>query len=122
MGTPINKNNFTKYFVSEYGVISKNASQMAAEIAARGPVACAMCVTPEFENYQGGVFVDKTGCTSPMHAVAVSGFGTDPKEGPYWIVRNSWGRYWGEDGWFKLQKGTNNLGIENQCAWGVPKL
>merc|ERR1711871_815469 len=81
------------------------------------------CVTPEFENYKGGIFVDKSGCTSPMHAVAVSGFGTDPKTGTeFWIVRNSWGRYFGEDGWFRIQKGTNNLGIENQCAWGVPKL
>ena len=121
MGAPKGLNNFTKYFVSEYGTIQKNASQMAAEIAARGPIACSMCVTPEFENYKSGIFVDKSGCTSPMHAVAVSGFGTSA-DGEYWIVRNSWGRYWGEDGWFQLRKGTNNLGIEENCAWGVPAL
>jgi len=39
----------------------------------------------------------------------------------YWIGRNSWGTYWGENGFFKLKRGTNNLMIESECAWAVPK-
>ena len=46
----------------------------------------------------------------------------------YWIVRNSWGRAWGEDGFFRIptssfNNGTGgewNLGIELGCAWAVP--
>lgn len=36
------------------------------------------------------------------------------------IGRNSWGTYWGENGWFRIQMHHNNLGIEQDCDWGVP--
>lgn len=34
---------------------------------------------------------------------------------------SSWGTYWGENGFFKLVRGKNNLNIETECAWGIPK-
>ena len=34
---------------------------MLAEIYARGPIACGVAVTPEFEQYTGGIFNDTTG-------------------------------------------------------------
>ena len=114
--------NYTTYKVSEYGEVNTTAL-MAAEIAARGPVACSIAVTPELEAFRGaGVFKDSTGVTAHMHTVAVSGFGTDTAAGDYWIVRNSWGKYWGDAGWFKLAKGVNNLGVESRCVWAVPAL
>ena len=36
--------------------------------------------------------------------------------GGFWIVRNSWGEYWGEMGWFKVRMGTNQLGIEQDSG------
>lgn len=127
MGSPAGENNFTKTYVAEYGVIDSNntkanAEQMKAEISARGPIACVICVTPAFEAYNGGVFKDTTGCTTQDHSISIAGYGTDPKEGDYWIGRNSWGTYWGEQGWFKLARGSNNLGIEGHCQWATPKL
>lgn len=60
---------------------------MMAEIAARGPISCGICVTPEFEAYAGGIYNDSRQCTEEMHVIAVEGYG---EEGgvPYWLARN----------------------------------
>jgi len=120
--------NFSRSFVDEWGRINStdvraNAKQMVAEIGTRGPIACGVCVTPAFEAYKSGIFEDTTNCTSLDHSISIAGYGTDKATGKeYWIGRNSWGTYWGEKGWFRLAKGTNNLGIEKDCAWATPKL
>lgn len=127
MGSPAGENNFTKHYPDEYGRINssstlKNSAAMVAEIGVRGPIACAVCVTPEFESYSGGIFKDTTNCTELDHEISIAGYGTDPVHGDYWIGRNSWGTYWGEDGWFRLARGINNLGVEKDCVWATPKL
>ena len=38
----------------------------------------------------------------------------------YWIGRNSWGTYWGEDGLFRISMHKNNLGIMDSCSWAEP--
>jgi len=32
------------------------------------------------------------------------GYGTDPEEGDYWLIRNSWGNFWGEEGFMRLKR------------------
>ena len=113
---------YNKYAIAEYGVVSGTA-QMKAEIAARGPISCAIAVTKDLISFKGdaatGVFVDTTGSTSLDHAIQVAGWGVDQGK-EYWIIRNSWGTYWGDQGWFKLStKEGENLGIAD-CAWAVP--
>lgn len=110
---------YQKYYVSEYGT-TLGEEQMKAEIFARGPIACSVAVTDEFEAYTGGIFDDKTNTTATDHAISVVGWGEENNV-PYWVVRNSWGTFWGENGWFRLIRGINNLGIEGECAFGVPK-
>ncbi len=119
-------NNFTKFYVDEFGRINdpntqKNLEQMVAEVGTRGPIECGVCVTPAFESYKSGIFKDDTNCTTMDHAISIAGYGTENGQ-DYWIGRNSWGTYWGEQGWFKLAKGSNNLGVEQDCVWATPKL
>ena len=46
------------------------------------------------------------------HAVLAVGYGNDATSGlDYWIVKNSWGTEWGDQGFFKIERGVNMCGI-----------
>eukprot|EP00929_Paragymnodinium_shiwhaense_P119191 TRINITY_DN9106_c0_g1_i1.p1 TRINITY_DN9106_c0_g1~~TRINITY_DN9106_c0_g1_i1.p1 ORF type:complete len:789 (-),score=217.90 TRINITY_DN9106_c0_g1_i1:189-2555(-) len=49
-----------------------------------------------------------------MHAVVLHGWGTSASGIDYWIGRNSWGDSWGEGGLFKIRRGTNEVGVEDE--------
>lgn len=108
-----------KYKVEQYGFV-RGEHQMMAEIKQRGPISCRQAVTKAFFAYKGGIFKDTTGDTRPRHATSLVGWGTTTNGEKYWIGRNSWGTYWGESGYFKVSRGVNQLGIEDECSWGVP--
>jgi len=105
---------FPNATISEYGSIS-GADAMMKEIFNRGPISCGIDANPLL-NYESGI-ITETG-ESVDHVISVVGWGNDAKEGMYWIVRNSWGEYWGEMGYVRVAKGA--LQIEDQCSWAVP--
>ena len=71
--------------------------------------------------YKGGVFDDDSHSQMTNHIVSIVGWGMDEETGKkHWIVRNSWGQYWGEMGYIRLEVGKNLLGIEGEVAWVTP--
>lgn len=112
-----------RWYSKEYGsVLGKK--KMQKEIFARGPIACGMHATEKFYNdYTTGIWKERIPITIANHVVSVVGWGQDETMGEYWIVRNSWGSAWGENGYFKIVVGEGNLGIGvNPCYWVVPSL
>lgn len=67
------------------------------------------------------VYDEKKDYLALNHAVSLVGWGKSD-DGEYWIVRNSWGRYWGYDGFFYIKMGENTLGFESDCIWAIPEL
>ena len=100
--------------VSDYGSISGSEAMMK-EIHARGPIACGVDASPLL-NYEGGVVSDPGEFVD--HVVEVTGWGATEEGSRYWVVRNSWGEYWGEMGFVRV--GFGSLQIEEQCSWAVP--
>jgi len=106
------------YQVDEYAQIEGEEAMMQ-EIYQRGPIACGIAVPDLLEEYTSGIYCDETGDTSIVHDISVVGYGEENGQ-KYWMVRNSWGTYWGEQGFFRVCRGTNNIAIESDCAWATP--
>mmetsp|Transcript_17109 Transcript_17109/g.29049 ORF Transcript_17109/g.29049 Transcript_17109/m.29049 type:complete len:121 (-) Transcript_17109:47-409(-) len=93
-----------------------------AEIYARGPVKASINAGP-IEAYNGGIIYDDPSLRNMTHnhGVSLVGWGHEAStDTQYWIVRNSWGQYWGELGYFRVELGKDLLGIENHVAWATP--
>ncbi|KAF8821402.1 cathepsin CPL [Cardiosporidium cionae] len=87
------------------GVQAQNPSALIATIALRGPAAVAVDGGGSaFRFYSGGIL--DIPCEDALdHAVLAVGYGTDKASGEdYWIVKNSWGAGWGENGYIRLAR------------------
>ena len=56
-------------------------------------------------NYKSGIYNDPDCGTTLTHTVLIVGYGID-----YWIIKNSWGGNWGEDGFMRLKIEENEEG------------
>jgi cathepsin X len=105
---------YPKATISDYGSIS-GADAMQKEVLARGPIACGIDAAPIL-NYTSGV--SSLPGQGVDHVVSVTGWGTENGK-KYWNVRNSWGEYWGEMGYIRVEMGSNALHLEDQCSWAA---
>ena len=80
---------------------------------AKQPVAVAIeADTKYFQSYSGGVLTSASCGTSLDHGVLAVGYGEENGQ-KYWLVKNSWGTSWGEQGYVKIgrSESTNDAGI-----------
>jgi len=111
--------NYRVYGIEEFGRIS-GEEQMMQEIYQRGPISCDISVPDSLKEYKEGVFEDASGDMEISHVISVVGWGEENGLN-YCVVRKSWGTYWGENGFVRVVRGKNNLNIESNCSWAVPK-
>ena len=109
------------YYVSDYYLVFQK-DNMKAEIYKNGPISCGIQATDLFENYTGGIYEEYIAYPEINHEIAVVGWGyDDTTQEEYWIGRNSWGTYWGENGFFKMSMEKHmDLGITSDCSAGLP--
>ncbi|KAL4708926.1 hypothetical protein ACJJTC_014954 [Scirpophaga incertulas] len=90
-----------------------NPIAMKATLHQYGPVTVGLYAGRNMKFYSSGILYD-IDCdeedSTPNHGVTVVGYGT--RDGtPYWIVRNSWGETWGEDGYMLISAVNDNCKV-----------
>jgi len=74
-----------------------------------------ICADAEpWQNYNGGVLTADQCGSDVDHAIQLTGY--SPTQGGYWIVRNSWGANWGENGFIWLQFGQDTCAITSEVT------
>lgn len=107
--------------------INDNCESMMMEIQNNGPIVCGIKLYPSFAEFfkknKTGIYTGpKPGeATTGGHAINCIGWGV--KNGvKYWLCRNSWGTSWGDNGFFRLERGKNLLDMECDAFAATPIL
>ncbi|XP_052256555.1 uncharacterized peptidase C1-like protein F26E4.3 [Dreissena polymorpha] len=112
--------------------ISSSVKDIMAEIEMNGPVQATFRVQDDFFMYRSGVYkYSRTGSVSAFqeddrmlyHSVRIIGWGEEvisQRLVRYWLCANSWGTAWGEGGYFRIVRGSNECEIESFVlgVWG----
>lgn len=90
--------------IKDYTDVKKDDCAGLLTAVAQQPVSVAIAANA-IQFYNKGVFASKFCGTGLNHGVAAVGYGHDAKENAdFWIVRNSWGASWGENGYIRMSR------------------
>merc|ERR1719215_847656 len=93
-----------------------NAEKMKQLVYKYGAVSGALYAGhSNFFQYKSGIFQGCPANPTIDHAVIVVGYGTENGL-DYWIIKNSHGTNWGENGFMKIRRGNNECSLENICS------
>ncbi|KAK7291578.1 hypothetical protein RIF29_06839 [Crotalaria pallida] len=103
--------------------VPKNNETALLQAAANQPISVAIDAGgSDFQFYSEGVFTGACG-TDLDHGVAIVGYGETQDGTKYWIVRNSWGAGWGEQGYIRMQRGISKkqglCGIAMEASYPI---
>jgi C1A family cysteine protease len=93
---------------------SKSEANMASFLASNSPMSIIVDAS-SWSSYSGGVLTANECGHDLDHAVQAVGYNGLDSNG-YWIVRNSWGADWGEQGFIRLQFGEDTCGLTSEVT------
>jgi len=99
----------------KYG--STDEEEIATFLAQTGPLSVAINADP-LQFYSSGIVDEDESSCDPLglnHGVTLVGYGTEGTS-KYWIVKNSWGANWGEEGYFRVARGKGTCGINTDIS------
>ncbi|XP_015792203.1 cathepsin B isoform X1 [Tetranychus urticae] len=114
-----------KYYGKKCGHIGKydngvhRVAKIQTEIMTNGPVEASFIPYSDFFSYSEGVYEPVYGKEEIEHAVRIIGWGVENGV-DYWLAANSWNTYWGDQGYFKIRRGTDECNIEDKVYAGTP--
>jgi len=86
---------------------SNNISAVQQALIDHGPLVTSYTVYKDFSAYTSGIYEHVYGEAVGGHAVAIVGYNNEEQ---YWICKNSWGKNWGEQGYFRIRFNECGLG------------
>lgn len=118
------KKGIKKTDVKVYGYASffGDEDELAKALFEFGPMSVVFDVSPKsLYFYKEGIYDDpKCDKNSPNHAALLMGYGHDDKTDlDYWLVKNSWGEEWGENGYIRIVRNKKMCGISNYLNFPI---
>lgn len=111
------------HFTSYYPILNGRSGdggeeRFVAHLQQVGPTSITVGASP-WHDYKSGILTHAN-CPSGStnHAVIAVGYNKNGNK-PYWIVRNSWGTSWGENGYVRMSYGENTCAIATCYAYGI---
>ena len=92
-------------FITTCYDIQPNNQLQLKQAVRNGPVSVAIeADTKAFQSYESGILTSDYKCGNNLdHGVLIVGYGIENTV-PYWIVKNSWGESWGDDGYIRIER------------------
>ncbi|KAF5201531.1 Cysteine proteinase [Thalictrum thalictroides] len=107
--------------VANFSIVSLNEDQIAANLVKNGPLAVGINAA-YMQTYIKGVSCPYI-CSKHNidHAILLVGYGSGYapirlKDKEYWVLKNSWGESWGEEGYYKICRGYNTCGVDSMVS------
>ncbi|EGR34126.1 papain family cysteine protease, putative, partial [Ichthyophthirius multifiliis] len=104
------------YLPDNYEDITPKNELVLKSFVAKQPVStCIGATTQIFQFYKSGIISHSEDCLNlPDHCIGIVGYGVED-DNKYWIVKNSWGNQWGEQGYVRILR-TDNSNDIGMCA------